>query len=133
MTSVYREIADERLRQEEKWGEQNHPDGTSSILRFAPGTDGWPKNTFGELATNCKERTDSAAEFGELTYSDIFLEEVFEAMAESDQSKLREELVQTAAVAVAWIEKIDRDMKRKELEESIEQDFNFHGLMRPEA
>lgn len=37
----------------------------------------------------------------------MLLEEVFEAMAESDLVKLRAELVQTSAVCVAWIEDID--------------------------
>ena len=33
-------------------------------------------------------------------------------VAESDPVKLRAELVQVAAVAVAWVEKIDRDIAR---------------------
>jgi hypothetical protein len=38
------------------------------------------------------------------------MEEVREAMAESDPAKLRVELVQVAAVSVAWIEALDRRM-----------------------
>lgn len=38
----------------------------------------------------------------------MLLEEVAEAFAESDDARLRAELVQVAAVAQAWIESIDR-------------------------
>ena len=34
-------------------------------------------------------------------------EEVAEAFAESDPARLREELIQVAALAVSWVEKID--------------------------
>lgn len=97
---VLAEVAAERSRQETKWGQQNHPNGTgekttpmAEIVR-GPGH---------------AKATDSHAKEGTLTYADIFLEEVFEALAEEDPAKLRTELIQCAAVAVAWAEKIDRD------------------------
>ncbi|XAZ30651.1 hypothetical protein AAHB34_16020 [Paenarthrobacter ureafaciens] len=100
----YDAIKEERERQEAKWGEQNHPDGTGPEGQFL----GEPLQ-FGHLADRAKSITDNMARVGGLTYGDIFLEEVFEAMAESDPEKLRTELIQCAAVAVAWVEKIDRD------------------------
>lgn len=105
---VLNEVSEERVRQESKWGEQNHPNGTG------PEYVCWPavasaSNTYENLANRAKTSTDTAAEHGGLTYADIFLEEVFEAMAESDPAKLRAELIQCAAVAAAWVEKIDRD------------------------
>lgn len=45
---------------------------------------------------------------GEATWLDILREEVLEAFAEDDPARLRTELVQVAAVAVAWVEAIDR-------------------------
>ena len=42
------------------------------------------------------------------TFRDILAEEVYEAFAESEPRRLREELVQVAAVAAKWIEAIDR-------------------------
>ena len=39
------------------------------------------------------------------------MEEVAEAFEEHDPARLRSELVQVAAVAVAWVEKIDRDAR----------------------
>ncbi|OFV78483.1 hypothetical protein [Rhodococcus erythropolis] len=92
---VLPEIADERERQDEKWGEQNHPDGTGPDYRGA--------------AFEARRRCQRAARSGLVTYKDILEEEVYEAFAETDPVELREELVQVAAVAVAWIEKLDRE------------------------
>ena len=89
------EIAAERARQDAKWGEQNHPDGTGNAGDA-------------HVARLAKSWCDNAAKRGALTYRHILDEEVQEAFAESDPAKLRAELVQVAAVAVAWIECIDR-------------------------
>ncbi len=101
--SVLREVADERYRQDEKWGEQNHPDGT-----------GYPQ--FKNMADIAKTVCDRAAKDGKLTYAHILEEEFWEALAETDKSKLRTELRQVAAVAVAWIEKIDRDIAKEKVD-----------------
>lgn len=45
---------------------------------------------------------------GRGTWRDILAEEFNEALAESDPDRLRAELVQVAAVAVNWVEAIDR-------------------------
>ncbi|ANU79698.1 hypothetical protein SEA_JAYCOOKIE_98 [Arthrobacter phage JayCookie] len=94
----------EREAQTEKWGEQNHPNGTGAENRFSGS--GAP---YGHLANIARTVTDNNARTGTITYADIFLEEVFEAMAESDPTALRKELIQCAAVALAWVQKIDRD------------------------
>ncbi len=88
------EIARERVAQVEKWGEQNHPDGTSEDNEF--------------LALCAREAYENAAKGGALTWLDVLREETEEVAAETDPEKLRAELVQVAAVAVAWIEAIDR-------------------------
>jgi hypothetical protein len=88
------EVAAERARQDARWGEQNHPDGTGR-----PGD-----ISFAEAyKAICKANGP-----GEDTYRDILAEEVYEAFAEQDPARLRAELVQVAAVAVAWIGAIDR-------------------------
>lgn len=110
---VLSDIAAERARQDAKWGEQNHPDGTG------PGTateafgitmpytrfDFW---SFPELCEHFREfcQANFAQQRG--TWADVLLEEVFEALAEDDPALLRAELVQVAAVAAAWVEAIDR-------------------------
>ncbi|AIZ01772.1 NUDIX hydrolase [Arthrobacter phage vB_ArtM-ArV1] len=98
----------EREAQTEKWGEQNWPNGTGPevVLEAREG------NNMDILAYRHKNTTDFNAKQGTLTYKDIFLEEVFEAMAESDPTALRKELIQCAAVALAWVQKIDRDAAR---------------------
>lgn len=96
---VLNEVLAERERQEAKWGEQNHPDGTSH-------------ERFGPTSVAQKMRVDGMARRGTLTYFEILQEEFWEAAAEEDPAKLRAELVQVAAVAVAWVECIDRRVAR---------------------
>jgi hypothetical protein len=90
-------VEHERQRQQAKWGEQNHPDGT-----------GLDPDGDRELADLARNACNQAASEGRCTYRLILEEEVCEAFAESDPAKLRAELVQIAAVAVAWVEAIDR-------------------------
>jgi hypothetical protein len=93
--SVLHDVGAERLRQDGKWGEQNHPDGTSA-RKYAG------KRDF--MRDLCNVR----AARGTVSFLDILFEEVYEAAAEEDPVALREELLQVAAVAVAWIEAMDR-------------------------
>ncbi|WP_330349613.1 hypothetical protein [Streptomyces sp. NBC_00582] len=95
LTEILGEVAAERGRQDEKWGEQNHPDGTGQ----------YPETIDADVA---KMACQSAAEGGYLDWLHILREEVAEAFAESAPDRLRKELVQVAAVATAWIEAIDR-------------------------
>jgi hypothetical protein len=91
--AVLGNISHERFRQVEKWGEQHHRDGTGPAFRGQ--------------ADRERYYTDHAAQNGHLTWRHILTEEFYEALAESDPVKLRAELVQVAAVAVAWVEDID--------------------------
>lgn len=84
----------ERQRQLVKWGEQHHPDGTG------------PSNA--READRWRDACQAAAARGDVTWSHILLEEVYEALAESDPVKLRTELIQTAAVIAAWVSDLDR-------------------------
>ena len=92
---VLTEIRAERARQDAKWGEQNHPDGTGEQHDEVE-------------AARAKAACEYAAATGCLTYRHILHEEVAEAFAESDSDRLEAELVQVAAVTVAWIEKLRR-------------------------
>lgn len=103
---VLAEVAVERQHQDRRWGEQNHPDRMtmygSPIFRMAYGI---------ESAAYFQRKLADANRRGECSWDRILLEEVAEAMdecAEDDVVHLREELVQVAAVAVAWVECIDR-------------------------
>lgn len=92
---VLSHVRDERESQDAKWGEQNHPDGTGSIQ-------------YRVIADQARAKCNARAKAGALTWRDILQEEVAEAFAEEHEDKLREELIQVAAVAVAWVEAIDR-------------------------
>lgn len=88
-------VADERIAQFDKFGEQNHRNGT-----------GWAGDPM--LAVVYRNACNAVASQGRLTWRHILAEEYHEALAETDPAKLRAELVQVAAVAVAWVEAIDR-------------------------
>jgi hypothetical protein len=103
--SVLAELAGERIWQDAKWGEQNHPDGTGDDVRLFD-LDALP--TFGVCARIARNDTDERVTDQRSEWAPILLEEVFEALAEDDPARLRVELVQVAAVAVSWIEAIDR-------------------------
>lgn len=99
MAAVLSEIEAERMEQHARWGEQNHPDVT--VL--------YDKDVMGAVADAAREQTEIASRVGQLSYKHILEEEWCEAMAElHDPEALRAELVQVAAVAVAWIETLDR-------------------------
>ena len=104
-TNVLNDVLAERGRQDEKWGQQNHPDGTGPRVRWMEGAPlghsaavlaGWFRD-------RCKANVPDQD-----NYLDILMEEVAEAFAEDDPAKLRAELIQIAAVAVQWVEAIDR-------------------------
>lgn len=103
------DVAAERARQDARWGEQNHLDGTgpgTRPLRAVVDADVQPTARW--LAARSTSLTDTRFRAGDGTWRDILLEEVFEAFAEDDPESLRAELVQVAAVAQAWAEAIDR-------------------------
>ena len=102
---VLAQVWEERERQDQKWGEQNHPDGTRDDRRML-GDVSLP--TWGTICYRARNMTDQLNKEGRATYLEIMLEEVVEAFSESHPASLRAELIQVAAVAVQWIEAIDR-------------------------
>ena len=90
------EVDAERQRQLAKWGEQHHPDGTGSPYYAA-------------MAREARDICQYAAEHRENgpNWGLILLEEVYEALAESDPAALRTELIQCAAVIQAWLHDLD--------------------------
>lgn len=99
--TVLGEVVEERIRQDEKWGVQDYPMGTGDR----------PGLSLAEAVAHADEmrRTcDEAFTLGVGTWLHILDEEVAEASAESDPEKLRAELLQVAAVAVAMVEALDR-------------------------
>lgn len=110
---IAEEVITERERQDAKWGQQNHPNGTGpdsmALARISALSDQFLDYiTNAELAAFGKAATDAAANDDSVTFADILLEEVFEALAEADLERLRTELIQVAAVCQAWVGSIDR-------------------------
>ncbi|WUI03845.1 nucleoside triphosphate pyrophosphohydrolase [Spirillospora sp. NBC_00431] len=94
LAAVLADVAAERKAQDRMWGVQEFPDGSGP--------------EFTESAEKAKRECAAAWSRGELTWRHVLTEEFFEALAESDPGSLRSELVQTAAVAVKWIQSLDR-------------------------
>jgi NTP pyrophosphatase (non-canonical NTP hydrolase) len=128
---VLNAVAQERVRQNELWGEQNHP---MLDVPFCTG-DSWAayqalKESFctKEVLEACRKLNDS----GRTSWFSILLEEVLEAFEEIDLKKQREEMVQVAAVCVQIIEYLDRQAGEREegsgekLDSLDEDDFR-HG------
>lgn len=88
------EIDAERQRQLTKFGEQHHPDGT-----------GGP--AMRQQADAARAACQYLADHGGADWRAILLEEVHEALAESDPAALRTELIQVAAVCAAWVHDLD--------------------------
>jgi NTP pyrophosphatase (non-canonical NTP hydrolase) len=84
MTAVMNQVGAERIRQNNKWGEQNH--GPFVWLAI--------------LGEEVGEANKAALEACDLKTSQFSIEKLIE---------MREELVQVAAVAVAMIESLDRN------------------------
>lgn len=101
-------VAQEMERQVAKWGTQNHASahGYDVLDSVAHPT-----------AQDAKDLCDGivyGAIGGVLSWTDIFLEEVLEAREEAmlgDMDKLKEELIQCAAVALSWVQSIERNGK----------------------
>lgn len=112
MQQLLDKVGQEMQRQLDKWGEQNHAstggyDVLDSCYHF-------------ELRPTAQEAKDlcdgivSGEVPGVLTWTDIFLEEVLEAREEAENGNmeaLKEELIQCAAVALSWVQSIERNGK----------------------
>lgn len=114
------EIEREHDRQVEKWGEQNHLDGTGS--RF--------HQTRAKMRRHLCEK---AAANGCLTWAHILDEEFSEALAETYPQALREELIQVAAVCVSWIEAIERRLAESLVPPNIDYGVRVAPLVREAA
>lgn len=94
---ILAQVRGERIRQVAKWGKQVHPDGTGPTY----------------LNVGAVEQAKAQCEFeretmpGGPSWRAILNEEVCEAFVETDRERLRSELLQCAAVVVAWLEDID--------------------------
>lgn len=107
ISKVYQEVKIERERQDKKFGESNHPSINESIPRKF-------RNQFYGIPTEeeSRDKCESNHLNKSVTWADILIEEVAEVVNAKDERDRREELIQVAAVALAWVESIDRKEKK---------------------
>lgn len=100
---VLDEVAEERARQDARWGEQNHSDAA-----------GYGDIDLVKSAMEARQVNQKLIQAKTMSWAAILGEEVAEVFDELnvDDKNLREELIQTAAVCVAWIQAIDRRNSR---------------------
>lgn len=89
---VHQLVCEEITNNYDRWGIQDLPDGTMTQLGF--------------IAEQEKHKNEHLQKHGKLTWFDVLSEEFHEASAETDPEKLVAELVQVAAVAIAWAERV---------------------------
>lgn len=98
LVEIIQDIIVERARQDERFGLQRHPDGTSGCLRID--------------ADKARTACDILTSIGAVTWRHILTEEFFEAMSETDPIRLREELLQCVAVCCCWLADISTNKDR---------------------
>lgn len=102
---IFNDVSVERERQVGKWGPQRHPvvwpDDDSPVAERR-------RRHFAKQEAYYKEINDAREQIGlPGIWCDILLEELYEALAEPDPAKRRKELIETMAVACAWVEDED--------------------------
>lgn len=129
--AIAREVLAETDRQDAKWGEQNHPDLHSGYLPLEETVEALVSEhaLFDTLADRYKQLNHLAALTGTIDWTGIFLEEVYEALAESDPARLRAELLQVAAVAQQWAGAIDRRSPQPAPQERIRRFLPAHAYV----
>lgn len=99
MEKILAEIAAERQRQDAKWGQQNHPSFRQ----------GYPWMTAALMEHTAKMGCGQRFAAGVGDWSSILAEEFAEACNSRTLENLKSELIQVAAVCVAWYESIERN------------------------
>lgn len=105
-------LLEEIMRATEKHGIQDVPSFDAAVLTIPTGED-WRaevRNRFYHIPSEqvAKDLTDQRFERGVGTWADIALEEVCEAFSARTENDLRAELIQAAAMFVAWAATLDR-------------------------
>jgi hypothetical protein len=109
MLAVLGDISAERVKQDAKWGEQNHP-SVDTVLASRVVYDAQRMTEEYEIPSEARAKflCDENFRRGVGTWAHIAVEELSEAVSAEGDEVRRGELVQLAAVVVAWIECIDR-------------------------
>jgi hypothetical protein len=109
--NVLDEVHAERVRQDQRWGQQNHP-LVDPVLLSRGDADRMCDEFEVPTADRARWLCDLRHRRGDGSWTDILLEELcefIEAATVKGPAEARAELVQLAAVAVAAVEAIDRN------------------------
>ena len=98
MDKIFNQIKQERARQHDKWGEQNH-----NLVE-------WMAILIEEVGEVSKEAADFHFENGKEQLNDS----IFKAVQQGRLVNYRKELIQVAAVATQMIESLDRNRSKYE-------------------
>lgn len=106
---ILEEIARERRRQDEKWGIQSHPSFDCLMThRRDNSVEECLARGYGiPTPSTARDNCEYAANTGRLSWLHIVVEEISETLEAKNDSELRIELIQAAAVLVAWAEDLD--------------------------
>lgn len=96
-TAFAAKVVEERARHIARWGIQNHESYNSELK----------VREYKRAEERYKSIWSAQKAEGRITWDVVLLEEVFEALSETDPEKRKEELIQVAAVAIAEAESID--------------------------
>jgi len=105
---ILAEIADERRRQDEKWGPpKDMPSFDQDLMHRSP--ERMAEHYEVPTEARAKFTCDTSRRRGECTMAHILVEEVAEVIGShpDGESATRDELIQVAAVCVKWIRIID--------------------------
>lgn len=123
------DVVKEMKRQVQLFGVQHLPPGTGGP--FAA-----------DQLDHARMMFEQASKNGFLTWMDILREEYCEVIAETEPAKIREELVQCAAVCLSWIRDIDSNRgdtndvlpsaaQEADFEITVDEDSGFLDRLRP--
>lgn len=107
---VLADVRAERSRQYGRYGtNEDIEDGTGPTIHWLAGMGAdLHRQTASGLEKSIRRAYEGhEAQHGAPTWRHLVLEEIAEAFQESDPARLRDELIQVAALAVSWVEKID--------------------------
>ena len=104
--TVALDVIAERARQFSRYGSNDDlPDGSGPETRWLGPYSADSAEVVERTLRNDYEEFEE--EVGKPTWVHLIREEVAEAFAESDPERLREELIQVAALCVSWVETLD--------------------------
>lgn len=105
-TPVLLDVAAERSRQVARYGHNDDlQDGTGPRTAWLLPVAAHPATEIEQIFRGDYE--DYEEETGKPTWAHLVREEIAEAFQEADPERLREELIQVAALAVSWVETLD--------------------------